>query len=151
MTILICTRCNKKFYNATHLEDHMNRKIPCIQISNKNKEIINDNYCEKCDKYFSRPYTLKRHINMIHNKKNKTSNINNARTNKGNINQFINTGDNSIPMKRIYFLFQFYFTRPINLIYHSSDYVFCFFVYFGGLPLPSNILLAIFSIFLEEL
>ena len=64
----ICKRCNKKFYNKSHFNDHMNRKFPCTANKKKSK-ISNDNntYCEKCDKYFSRPYALKRHMETHHN------------------------------------------------------------------------------------
>lgn len=99
-----CERCNKKFYNETHLKDHMNRKIPCIKIPIDNKEV--NNYCEKCNKYFSRPYTLNRHIRTIHDK-NKTPNFNKINTNNGNNNQIINTGDNNKIIVKQYNIYPF--------------------------------------------
>jgi len=107
MKKIICERCGKKFYNKSHLDDHLNRKIPCIP--KKINNIIDDdkdNYCKQCNKYFSRPYTLKRHFDTIHNK-NSTPNTNNATTKKGNINQVIATGDNSKIIINQYNLFSF--------------------------------------------
>jgi hypothetical protein len=95
-TMHICERCDKIFYNRAHLEDHLNRKIPCIPTDTKNKNPVNKNYCEKCNKYFKRPYTLNRHIDTIHNNDNEIQNnaISNVKTNKNDTNQ-INTGSNN--------------------------------------------------------
>ena len=84
----VCERCDKKFYDKSHLDNHLNRKIPCL-VNNNKTDPTNNNYCEECDKYFSRPYTLKRHMNTYHND---TPNIG-AKNNKGN--QIITTGNNN--------------------------------------------------------
>lgn len=98
MPVFKCDRCQKKFYDKYHFERHTSRKISCN--ATDQKENLTNNYCDKCDKYFSRPYTLKRHQISICNK-NTPINSNKAKTNKGNINQIINTGNkNKIIIKQ---------------------------------------------------
>ena len=103
-----CKKCNKSFYDKSHLKDHLNRKFPCIndKKTNKNKQ-SNEIYCEKCDKYFSRPYTLKRHMESKHKNEAIIANINNK---NGKITQIVHNGDNhnNIVIKNLqYNLFPF--------------------------------------------
>jgi hypothetical protein len=131
MTIIKCERCKRIFYNKEHLERHSKRKILCTYVNDKNEgnnDTKNkDNQCEKCNKYFSRPFTLKRHQETICNKNNKAQNINNAKTKKGNINQIINNGDNNKIIIKQYNLFPFgkdgidCLTTPEKIAIFSSD------------------------------
>lgn len=92
MTGLTCQRCNKSFYDKSHYQTHINRKIPCT-ISEKNNVDTIDLQCHKCGKKFSKPFSLKRHLNTVCKNK-KSKNIIITDTNNGNINQF-NIGNNN--------------------------------------------------------
>lgn len=125
-----CERCHKIFYNKSHFNDHLNRKILCLIVDKiDNSETDNKIYCEKCDKYFSRPCALKRHRLLVCEKQCATINTNintntnanvktdkgdinqvinaNATTDKGDINQVINTGNNNKITIKQYNLFPF--------------------------------------------
>ncbi len=92
MTNLNCSRCHKSFYDKSHYQTHINRKIPCL-ISENNKVDATDLQCHKCGKIFSKPFSLKRHLNTVCKNK-KSDNTIITDTNNGNINQF-NIGNNN--------------------------------------------------------
>ena len=78
----ICKKCNKIFTREGHLQDHMNRKKPCVKSeiiieekeselleklkdtikeTNKEKKIINTE-CPYCHKFFFQIYNVKKHL-----------------------------------------------------------------------------------------
>ena len=98
-----CNRCKKRFDHKRRYEEHLNKKIPCPI---KKDEIHNEpkkNYCDICDRYFSRLDTLNKHrCSQIH----KEAMINNSNvTNNGIINQ--NVGDVTIINKHYHFISPF--------------------------------------------
>ena len=71
------------------------RKL-CVLTENK-KEETNDNYCEECNKYFARPYTLRRHMESVHSAKETSIAVNsNTVNNNENIQGNIFAGDHNI-------------------------------------------------------
>lgn len=65
-----CERCGKDFKQKCDYNDHINRKIPCKILAQKNtilhkiaqKPIESNIVCKYCGKEFSRQFTLNRHI-----------------------------------------------------------------------------------------
>lgn len=105
----ICNRCHKKFYNKSHLNDHINRKFKCQinKTKNNNYNNNNDNYCKTCNKNFSRPYTYNRHLDTEKHKKNISISINGDKNiNINNAHDF-NIIDNSGPTYNYYFISPF--------------------------------------------
>lgn len=103
MVLYTCERCYKTFDKKWEYDKHMNKKIPCLVIIKQDEpnEDINTNYCEQCDRYFSRKDVLKTHLksskqHQVMVKRNKANNINaknTMNTKKGTINQI--AGDNN--------------------------------------------------------
>lgn len=52
-----CNKCNKKFSKKSHLNGHLNKKIPCVMIGNNNG--IN---CLYCNKYISNKRSINSHL-----------------------------------------------------------------------------------------
>ena len=52
-----CEKCLKDFPGQQHLDNHINRKKPCISDEN----VIADNICEFCNNEFSCSRNLERH------------------------------------------------------------------------------------------
>jgi hypothetical protein len=62
MVVYKCERCKKKFDSRSAYDRHLERKILClIKEDIVDEEIEKKNYCEICDKPFSRSDILKRH------------------------------------------------------------------------------------------
>lgn len=101
MVTYTCDRCHKNFHQKCKFNKHISRKIPC-EINENKIENNNDNYCNVCNKYFSRHDALKRHKNTQFHKllKDKITIKNNAKTKYGNINQVI--GDKNIVINNNY-------------------------------------------------
>ena len=76
-----CVKCNKEFDKKHHLENHLNKKYPCIQNSNlflvipenskkidkidendEKNENSNNIFCNFCNKNFSTVFNLNKHI-----------------------------------------------------------------------------------------
>lgn len=105
-----CNRCKKVFYKKCRYTDHLNRKFLCPLIMNENSiknNINNKNYCEICNRYYSRPDILERH------KKSKTHLLyvdnhvtnNNAQTTNGNITQI--TDNKKVIINNYNFIYPF--------------------------------------------
>ena len=84
--MFICNKCGKNFTREGHLNDHLNRKKPCIKPITINKNIneevniiksisdsilehnqekpIVDNKCPYCNKIFFQKFNVKKHINL---------------------------------------------------------------------------------------
>lgn len=59
----ICTICNKTFTTNGGLKRHMEKKTPCIAISNLSAPSINHKFkCNECNHYFTSNQNLKKHI-----------------------------------------------------------------------------------------
>ncbi len=80
MNIFTCIKCHKEFSKKQHLDNHLNKKIPCqeininysgnpqntpkiLQIPPKILQVPPKNTCNYCYKDFSRPEHLRRHLN----------------------------------------------------------------------------------------
>lgn len=62
MVLYRCERCEEVFERKYVYEKHLNRKIPCeINKTNRKNETM-QNYCETCNKTYSRADALKRHL-----------------------------------------------------------------------------------------
>lgn len=86
MTKFVCKRCHKDFYDKINYKKHKNRKFKCEEkpASTEKKPEIK---CEHCGQKFSRPFTLKRHLENICNVNNVTTNIITDNTNQKNEEQ----------------------------------------------------------------
>ena len=114
MVVYKCSRCKKEFLQKCKYTEHMNRKFPCAikkKLDNNDNDINPDeSYCDICNKSFSRPDALKRHLETSkHKKKSSTAapiNNNKIYKNKGTINQII--GDkNKITNNNFYLISPF--------------------------------------------
>jgi len=70
----ICTICNKTFTTNGALKRHMEKKIPCVAVSNSLAPSVNHRFkCNNCNHYFTSNQNLKKHISntcsIIKNKK----------------------------------------------------------------------------------
>ncbi|AYV85553.1 MAG: mg15 protein [Satyrvirus sp.] len=88
MVVYICEKCQKKFNKKCDYEQHTNRKISCMTDDTVNENKSN-NYCDVCNKYFSREDALSRHKNSVFHKENEYASKNNG-TNNGNHNKVTN-------------------------------------------------------------
>ncbi|AUL78462.1 mg15 protein [Tupanvirus deep ocean] len=100
MVQYICERCKSVFNKKSRYVDHLARKIPCPIVKDDiENEIENENYCEICDRAFSRKDALTRHKKSKNHKllaiKPKIKNNGNLIVNKGNNNKNKIIVDNS--------------------------------------------------------
>jgi hypothetical protein len=83
MSEYVCMKCGRIFKKSSHLKNHHNKKIPCVQeilikdvgllntpkipnIVNNNQQNVQENKeikCDKCNKTFKKKYNLERHQN----------------------------------------------------------------------------------------
>ena len=62
MSIYQCPRCYKNFDRYYHFKRHVNKKIPCSKIVNRNNNTKNEFVCKHCFKLFTRSDNLRRHV-----------------------------------------------------------------------------------------